>query len=142
MASEPLYTVRKPTSADTPFIFSGWLESYANSSPLTVNIPKTLFFDGHRALITPLLSNAQVVVACLPDDPGVLLGFACGEPVDGLLHYVYVKAAFRRMGVATRLVDALGIKVGACSCTHWTYDLSRLKQKLSGLQFNPYLLGA
>lgn len=133
---------RTATQADLPFIFSSWLDSYANSSPLTVNILKSVFHREHRKVIDRLLREEaiQVVVICLDDDPNVICGFLVFEQDPEILHYAYIKSAFRRLGIMTGAFKMLGVDAGKTTCTHWTYLLSQLKPKWPKLIFNPYLL--
>jgi GNAT superfamily N-acetyltransferase len=46
-----------------------------------------------------------VALATLDGEPDVFLGWACGAA--GVLHYVYVKHAFRENGIARDLVEAV-----------------------------------
>lgn len=139
MVKGVLYRTAK--QADLPFIFSGWLDSYANTSPLTINVLKSTFFREHRKAIDRLIrrDGMQVVIICLDDDPNVLCGFLVFEQ-PSIIHYAYVKAAFRRLGIMRGAMEMAGVKLDDATCTHWTYMVSHMKAKWPKLTFNPYLL--
>jgi hypothetical protein len=46
----------------------------------------------------------RVVVACDVEDPTLLFGFAVTEPANRIVHWVHVKHALRRNGVAKELM--------------------------------------
>lgn len=52
-----------------------------------------------------LISDRNTVVAEHLNEPGVALGWACGEP--DRIHYVYVRHGARRLGLATELIQAV-----------------------------------
>jgi hypothetical protein len=133
--------LREAAPSDWPFVYSAWLESYATGSPLTINIFKSVFFHEHRKVINKVISrgDTQVTVIALEEDPAVLIGFVAWS--DSVLHYAYVKGAFRRMGVMRAALSMLKIDPNLMECTHWTYVLSQLKPRWPKLIFNPYLLG-
>jgi ribosomal protein S18 acetylase RimI-like enzyme len=47
----------------------------------------------------------EAVIACLPDDPDVVLGFLLASPGRGAVHFCFVKPAFRRFGIARMMWD-------------------------------------
>ncbi len=112
-------TLRPAADADAGFVLNSWLKSYRAS--MTV-VPSSQYFSrfGHRGLVMDLMGRQPIVVASWDEDPAVIVGWSCGEP-SKLLHYVYVKQAFRRQGIGTRLVAALDLAgEGPLRCTHGT----------------------
>ena len=92
-----------------------------------------LYHAGHGALVDRLLRHSATTVAFLPEEPDEILGWVC---TDGfILHYVYVKQAYRRRDVATKLLRADVMRF----CTHETRAGRAFVSKF-GLRFNPYLL--
>lgn len=102
------FAVRPARRTDAHFIASSWLKSYRDS-PATAAVPSQTFYYWHHRVIEVVLARAAVLVACDPDDPDTIVGWACAEAMPGalVLHYVYVKHAFRRFGIARALVRAL-----------------------------------
>lgn len=100
-----LVIVRPMHDGDRNFVRSSWLRSYRE---LTKWAPKDAYFRLHHDVVEGLLARARCVVAAAKDDDAHVLGWACGEPSDShpLLHFAYVKQAYRNHGLATKLVDA------------------------------------
>jgi hypothetical protein len=74
----------------------------------------------------------NIRVACLKDDPTVILGYAIFE--GDTLHWVFIKKSWRNIGLAKDLVPK-DIKI----VTHLTsVGLSISKRK--GFEFNPFKL--
>ncbi len=64
-----------------------------------------MFQSFYCNIIDTILSDqlTQVLVACLKDDPNVILAYLVYEP--DVIHYAYTKGAFRRLGLAKALVQ-------------------------------------
>lgn len=129
--------VRPAGPADLSFIFSGWLRSY-HESEVARHVPNDVYFSsgGHHGIVRRLLDEVGAVVACSASDPTELYGFACGAP--GVLHYVYVKAAFRRLGVAKLLLGALGVIDAPTVVTHHNRVIKAWQDNGRRYAFNPY----
>lgn len=125
------------------WVIKCWLKSYyehmqAMRSPV---LPPTYWSQQH-ALVTHLLEVSDTAIAHFPESADLFQGWACAEPSRGVLHYVYVKPAYRREGVAQRLVDDLfGDDPGALRCTHWTARRPiREAAERRRLVYDPYAL--
>lgn len=103
--------LRPAAASEAPFVYRNWLDSYYPVQK--PRLKKTVFYEGHHALIEKLLKRSRCLVACNAEDVDQLYGFAVGEAFGEsmssvvALHYVYVKQAFRRMGIGGRLVREL-----------------------------------
>ena len=93
--------VREAKATDESFIYATWLRSYRNSEFARHQENDKYYWRQHD-LIEKLMKGNQVNVAVIDESPDVVLGWACGR--NGLLHYSYVKKAFRRLGIAKKLV--------------------------------------
>lgn len=138
--SKPLFVVRGPGEEDLPFIFNSWLKSFRDS-PQVQGVPNTLYYAEQHALIGQLLKDSYVLIACNPDDPGQIYGYAVGcakpEPDHSVLHWVYVKHPFRNFGIAKALVhDVCGDR--PLYYTHRVKNSDRIAGDRSAT-FNPYL---
>jgi len=134
-----MYQVRKAKSDDINFIYATWLRSYKHDSPLTKYTKRTLFFDEHQKLLDRLLPKIQVIVACDENDQDLIFGFLAFEPK--IVHFVYVKEPFRKMGIARKLIESQGINVNECQASHLTFGLLDLwTAKKVSIEFNDYLL--
>lgn len=120
---------------DTPFVFSSWLRSYKASRDTRV-APQVYFHEHHKVIEAILASpSVSVTVAVSTEDPNTILGWAAMDSSKGVLHYVYVKEAFRRWGVATELVGTLNIN----SYSHTTKYGERALGSYPCI-YNPYLI--
>lgn len=131
---------RPATAQDINFIFNSWLKSYRNSD-FAKKIPNDVYFSEHKEKITAILTNSTVLVACNPDTPSQIFGYLVmsQEPVT-VLHYVYVKYPYRKLGIARRMVEDLNPQVGKklTLCSHANYYWPEISAKFK-LVYNPYI---
>lgn len=80
-----------------------------------------------------LINNAQIKVACLPDDPDIILGYAILSPDSTTLHWCFVKSAWRKQGIMKEILPK-----SITSYTHFTELSQSLKYKLPNAIFNPF----
>lgn len=119
---------------DLPLVFSSWLKSYRKHAA-TQGLSNDVYFSGQRELIARLLQRATVRLLVSVEDPSHIYGWACTELSGGLpvLHYVYVKQTYRRLGFARLLLgDLLTTPVAYSHLGEFTGKLA------SGSHFNPY----
>ncbi len=94
--------VREGRADDLPFIYSTWLRGLYYGHPWYKLVDKETFFAKYKLIVMKLLSRSFVSVFCLRTDPDVVLGYAVYE--GPVLHWVYVKKAWRQFGIATKLM--------------------------------------
>lgn len=136
------FRIRPATSEDVSFLFSSWLKSLRDSGVASRGISNTIFFEGQHKLIEKILQNASVHVACSVDNPAQLYGYIVAEKIEGIfvMHYIYVKHTFRRMGIGQALLNSFSHDSGAASCaTHLTRMGERLLVKYNFI-YHPYLI--
>ena len=112
--------VRDFTENDRAFVYDSWLNSYCDAGVALWGCNRSTFFSRERRRIDSLLSRgAELKVATVIGEGSIILGWMCAEPP--VLHYCYVKEAYRRQGVALQLLNAVGLSaVHLIPCTHWT----------------------
>lgn len=137
------FAVRPARRSDAAFVASSWLRSYRDA-PAVVAVPSRTYFYWQHRVVEALLARSAVLVACSPDDPDTIVGWACAEAMEGalVLHYVYVKHDFRRYGVARALVRALQEAEpgsGQLFATHATRKALRVMRD-NGVFYNPFLM--
>lgn len=136
-----MFKLRMSNVGDINFVYSTWLRSYKHDSPLTKYTKRELFFDQHQKILDRLLSKEgmRVSIACDPDDEMIIYGYLVYEP--NVIHYIYVKDAFRRRGIATTLLNQLQ-SLDTFEASHLTYSLLDLwtAGKIK-CEYNAYLLG-
>jgi GNAT superfamily N-acetyltransferase len=132
--------VRTMTPGDERLIFSSWLKSYREGATGSREITRSVYFVQHHHLIEALLARGIVLVAADAGDPTNILGYAVGEhkgPV-AVVHYVYVKAPFRNIGIGRMLAHGL---VNGCESVHHSHTTAAAAQLVKRFKsvFNPYL---
>lgn len=102
--TERLWNLRGPRPSDLPWIVSTWINSYRREATRR-GVDVDCYNAAQRRTIEGLLPNTLVVVACDPADPEQTFGWACVK--EDVVHYVFVKDAFRRSGIATDMLTFL-----------------------------------
>lgn len=137
--------IRIGTLDDLSFVYSSWLKSYLETSLFTRGVPRQLAFQNHRKIVASIIDKAHVYVAHPLGESDQILGYVVAEKLGTLtiIHYAYVKAAYRRFGVARRLIATTKKIFNTDSklpmmASHMT-DMGRYLKGQS-LVYNPYLL--
>lgn len=88
---------------DQAFIFSTWRKGLYYGSTHRDTLPNAFNFMRYQTeKIKKMLPHAQVRVACLKDDPSLILGYAVFTG-DQHLEWVFVKSNFRSKKIGTFL---------------------------------------
>jgi len=98
-------------ASDGNFVRRGWSTSMRRSA-WTRGVPGEVYWPSQHALMNRLLVGSTCVVACDPKDTGSLYGAVVYSPgPKALVHWLYVKGCFRRLGLGERLLyTAVGDK--------------------------------
>lgn len=126
---------------DKSFILATMLRGMYHGSSYYSRVPKDIFMSNYHKIAENLLADTYttVTIACLSDDPEVILGYAIFKQVDKsiVLDYVFVKSAWRKIGIAKKLVAPEQVS----AITQLT-DVGAIlmKTKLPNAVFNPFLL--
>ena len=127
--------------ADKAFIFSSWLKNFRNGT-MVRNIPNEIYYTNHHKVVEKLMDNAKTIVCCNADDPSIIYGYINYEIVDSqfVLHFVYIKQLYRKLGIAQDLLSATGNDFNKLGCyTHQTM-VAVAKEESLNLVYHPYLL--
>lgn len=137
--SEIAVRVAKPE--DIGFIKKTWLYSYYNGNTDMQNIDKSIFMHEYGQIINAILTHNSTLVrvACLADDPNIIVSFSVvghfsdkEKPVN-VLHFVYTKKLWRGNEIHLQILpDDLQF------CSHMTRQFYEIKPKT--IKFNPFLL--
>lgn len=119
---------------DRNFILATWLRGLYYGDTWFQDIPKDIFMAAYHKIIEAILAHESTitVVACLKEDPSVILGYAVLNLDGTKLHWAFTKKAWRGIGIAKRLVPTTVTTV-----TH----LTRTGKDICGkraLTFNPF----
>ena len=126
-----LYSIDAAGEAAWPFVLTTWLRSY-ESSEWARSMGRGVFHHHHHAIAERLLRSCELTLATSAD--GVYLGWSLRAP--SLLHYVYVKQQFRRLGIGLAMIS--GMEPGY-RYSHRTSDWRKFERDNV---YNPYLIGA
>lgn len=136
--------IRKGVPGDFNFIISTWLRSFKHSSYFAKRIRNSIFYLFHHEVVSRILGLHQTLtyIACDPLDVNVIYGYMVVGKHDEnpLLHYVYVKSAFRRLGIANTLLKEAGLDPDKLVFSHWTFETDRLVEKFPNAVYIPYLI--
>lgn len=96
------------------------------------SIPQDLFMEAYHGHLSSLFARPGMCIdiACLRTDPDVILGFSVHQ--QSILHFVFVKPQWRKIGIANQLVPK-----DVTTVTGFTRvgDIIRRKK---GLVFSPW----
>ena len=129
-----LVAFRNRLPSDTAFILATWLRGLRFGNSWYKLIDSQVYFAVYHAVLESILSQEKTVIkiACLQDDPEVILGFSAYT--GNRLHWVYVKQAWRNLGIARKLVPSTTDTV-----SHLT-EVGRIILIRKKLKFNPFML--
>ena len=118
-----------------PMIYSRWLRSLRNESPIYKKIPSKTYYSDYHKYIENLLSkpDSMVHLAVLSDDNDIVLGFAVTR--EDVLDYVHVHTDYRKNGIAKAIVPK-----DITTFTHLTSPALLIwqgKDHYKHLKFNP-----
>lgn len=126
---------RPHKETDLNFIFATLLKSYRYSNPQARVVEKKTYYEnGSKEWAACLHHGGKIVVACADDDEDLIIGFVVYS--GNVLHYLYVKAAFRRAGIGKSLYDKTEMPLDYY--THWTIDAGKMGIDVT-LTHNPCL---
>jgi GNAT superfamily N-acetyltransferase len=122
---------------DENFILATWLRGLYYGCDWFGLIPKDVFMAAYHTVLTTLirLPGVSIRMACLKDDPDTILGYSVTGRNDSVLHWVFVKSAWRGLGLARDLVPDT-VK----SVTHLSRVGRIVLRKRPSLVFNPFLI--
>lgn len=100
-----------PNEDELKFILDSWSSSYRKSK-FAGTVPNNLWQEVVRSTAVQLMArpNCRVIVALSPSpnpiaidaSRGRVMGYSVSEP--GILHWIYTKKDYRRLGVASTLL--------------------------------------
>ena len=134
-----IFDIRSMTLDDKNFIYATWLRGLYYGNAEMRRIDQEAFFKHYPAVVTLILSKpTTVLVACLNSDPDVILGYSVAsyDSVNpGILHWVYVKEAWRQQGIAKSLIANRDLEYR----THYTEAVEKVNM-IKNLTYNPFLI--
>lgn len=104
------YTFRPYRETDVNFILNSWGSSYYKGANYHYALNPDEFHHFHRPIRERLLysPNIAIIVCCAADAEDLILGWVLVEkskPRGLIVHYIYVKEAFKGHGIAKELIE-------------------------------------
>lgn len=142
------FSFRPFCEADIPFIYSSWGQSFLSGKSAHMILSPAEFHEFHRPIIERFFSRptATVLVCQWDQEPNTIIAWAAVEMLHKtlVLHYIYVKAAFKREGIATEMLERIGFFNRPTICTHLTDKakkiLSNHSDKFKKLTYIPHIV--
>ncbi len=131
-----LYDVRDSVEADHAFILATFLRGLYYGDSWFSLIPKDTFMNEYKIIANAIVKHPNVIikVACLREDPSVILGYSILGNNFTTIIYTYVKSNFRKRGIGRSLLPTYPSTV-----THLTALGKSLMSKLpKETVFNPF----
>lgn len=138
MNKSDLVTVRDYIPSDRNFILATWLRGLKYGNEWFDAIEAEAYYEYYQKAIDFILTKntTAVRVACLKEDPEVILGYVVLNSLGNVVHWVFVKKAWRSIGIARNLVPPTVTRA-----THLTKVGLAIIQKHTGIKFNPFDCG-
>ena len=122
--------IRIAEPSDMNFVCASWFESYWKLHMRATGLAYESYKAGQDKLIQDLIERSTVEVVFAQEVPDEIVGYVVAEP--HAVHYVYVKAPYRKRGVARFLLFE-----GPRTFSHDTPPGRKVAAKL-GYVVNPY----
>ena len=128
-----LISFRPMAKDDFNFILITWLHSLKFGNDYFKEWDDRKYYDKYQIFLKELLTkeDTQIKIACLSEDNDVILGYAIARPP--ILDFVYVKKAWRNIGLAKELVKHFEIT----TVSHLTKAGNAIRKR-KGWGFEPY----
>lgn len=143
-----LVAVRLMLPSDAPFVTSFFVDSYYDAKKKQLekdfggaaSIDSEAYKSALRLRIGKLVSQSAVIVGCSPSDASEAFGYVVFERLGNraVLHWLYVKHPFRRLGFGRALYLTARGNCSVASHSHAT-PLGSVLAKKWGSTFNPEL---
>lgn len=124
--------IREVKPEDLNFIYATWLRGLYHGNDFYNQIDKQSFFKNYQAYLDRLfrMPAISVRVAAFQDDPDTLVCY--GVFSNHTLHWIFTKPAWRKMGIAKRLLGDYKIE----QVSHLTKVGKAIKPR--EWKFNPF----
>lgn len=132
MNRDDLVEIRDARPNDKNFIFATWLRGLRYGNDWFGLIDKDVYYRVYHTVLEKILtSGVSIKIACLKEDPDVILGYSVYK--NTTLHWVFCKKSWRGIKLMTSL---LPIEIKAVS--HITKVGRTILAKKQGIIFDPF----
>lgn len=127
--------------SDRNFVMNGWV-SEMRRSHFARYVAQSVYWPAQHELVRQVLRASNTFVACDPDDADHIYGCIVHQPGErAIVHWLYVKGAVRRCGLARSLLEAAigGRRPILCTQAPLLFDDRDLLARYEAV-YCPYLL--
>lgn len=131
--------IRQPNQDDLGFIYNSWLKSFRQTVP---SIDKPIYFIEQRKIIDKIFDRSKIYISCNPEHLDQIFGYVIFDESPRkftIVHYVYVKHPYRRLGIGDELMNLIDKKPVPFVGSHTSRCFDFIKDKWD-IVFNPYIL--
>jgi GNAT superfamily N-acetyltransferase len=131
--------IRNKVPSDEDFIFDSWLNNYQATSYFAKRMKKQTFMKYHPVIANATMNRPTTVCKIAGDADFTIYGYIIAEIFSdsAIVHYVYVRPEYQKLGIARQLFESLGIS-GTFEVSHWTPALNEIQLKHRIFDYNPY----
>lgn len=134
--------LRSFKDTDRDFVTRSLLMSFMHGSKEVQKINRDSYMNAHNTTINKLLDRCECLLICDLEDQDLIYGFVLyenGEQFD-VLHYIYIRKAFRKNRLAAELLSKV-FKKRNLAISHITDEFkpARLKRLWEKVIYDPYL---
>lgn len=105
--------IRLANDDDRPFLLDSWAKS-TRDEPWAGCIPNNMYMAVLQESVRQLVARGMhILIACNPERESQIVGWLAvekGRDAERVVHMLYCKRAFRRMGIARLLLAQVGLK--------------------------------
>src|ERR1700728_4585817 len=84
------------------------LDSFVQGAkdPVYTQMRDSIYKQRYQPIIKRLITEANVLIACLPNDPDLFAGFVVHDSFDNIpiLHWIHVRQMFQRQKIAEAML--------------------------------------
>jgi hypothetical protein len=130
-----MYNIREAKDSDKNLVLATFLKGLYYGESFFSRVPKDIFMSCYSRVAQALVNNenTKILVACLPEDPDVVLGYSMTSRDDKTVYFCFTKAAWRKRGIAKSLLPKDPKYVA-----HLTKVGDSLMYKFPNAKFNPF----
>lgn len=122
--------IRQPEPNDINFILSTMLKGLYYGSKFWQEVEQESFFLHYEPFVKTLMLKSSIQIACLEDDPDVILGYSMSRA--NVLDFIFVKKSYRKLGIGRLLYPSSIDTVSQIT------DIGNSIRKKLNLKFNPF----
>lgn len=132
-----LILIRDAVKADHDFIYDSWLNHFEHTSYISKKTPKEIFMREHSITVNHIMNRDNVVVKIAGDAEFSIFAYIVAESVHNspVIHYLYVRPEYQRLGIARKLIDSLNLP-NHFEVSHWTQNLNQITFDCKSFKFN------